>query len=234
MDTNTVSFDCVILTAQETINQLSPFSSEIPSGISIVELRMVWDIFCKMIFGVNSKRLLSHWCYDVWQSNSRSCIGSRFTRLWLPQWCAPTILRGSIIYRPLCLKGLSIIPPRALACLGNHYNQETALNCSLASDLNSYNDWDVSVQNLLPSEHRNKPKNGCAPVADHAPKPVFTLLLRSTVNSQWNYEPLSGNLYKLNITGAISGVTNPRPEMAKDLIAAIILDGASGKSGPGT
>jgi len=44
MDTNTVSFDCVILAAQETMNQLSPFSSEIPHGISIVELRMVGNI----------------------------------------------------------------------------------------------------------------------------------------------------------------------------------------------
>jgi len=115
-----------------------------------------------MIFGANSKRLLSHWCYDVWQSNSRSCVGSRLTRLWLPQWCAPTILRGWITHQPLCLKGLSIIPLGALACLGNHYNQETALNCFLSSDLNSYNDWDISCQNLLPSEHRDKPKWLCA------------------------------------------------------------------------
>jgi len=75
---------------------------------------------------------------------------------------------------------------------------------------------------------------GCAPVADHTPrpKPVFTLPPRSTVNSQWNYEPLSGNLYKLNITGATSGVTSPRPGMGKDFIAAVIQDGAGGKARP--
>ena len=44
---------------------------------------------------------------------------------------------------------------------------------------------------------------------------------------------LSGNLYKLNITGATSGVTSPRPGIGKDLIAAVVLDGAGGKSGPG-
>jgi len=184
-----------------------------------------------MIFGANGKRLLSHWCYDVWQSNSRSCVGSRFTRLWLPQWCAPTILRGWIIYQPLCLKGLSILPPGALACLGNHYNQETALSPVI---------WTLIMTETSPAKTYyllsvGASQNGCAPVADHTPgpKPVFTLPPRSTVNSQWNYEPLSGNLYKLNITGATSGVTSPRPGIGKDLIAAVVLDGAGGKSGPG-
>jgi len=75
---------------------------------------------------------------------------------------------------------------------------------------------------------------GCAPILDQTlrPKPILTLPPRSTINGQWNYEPLSGNHYKLNIKGASSGVTSSRPGIEKDFITAVIQDGAGGKIRP--
>lgn len=75
---------------------------------------------------------------------------------------------------------------------------------------------------------------GCAPIVDQTlrPKPILTLPPRSTINGQWNYEPLSGNHYKLNIKGASSGVTSSRPGIEKDFITAVIQDGAGGKIRP--
>ncbi|KAJ3553403.1 hypothetical protein NP233_g12651 [Leucocoprinus birnbaumii] len=75
---------------------------------------------------------------------------------------------------------------------------------------------------------------GRAPVEDRtlSPKPILTLPHNATVNSKWQYGPLTSNLYQLSISGSPAGVADSGRSGSEKFLFGILQDGGGGEVKP--